>query len=456
MLGVDPVDARGRPRCCVPGCPCARPSGREVYTIALTAQILIEPAKRPTTPRRASGCVELFGEPERWATPRAACDGPRATCWCRPSPGPPTFELPVPCNYDLELAATKYFHALADGEVPLAFHFNGTIFYAARTERHADRPGALGLPRPATGCRSRSGRDDAAPLPDGGLGPRWAARRSTRCAAQASARPAHLRRRASPSCCAEAGAEAVSGELERAGRVAALRGLRALSVHAGRDQERHADAVRDRLPARLRGRNPAAFDHLRWSACWRGRGASCRRDRALPAGRAASATGRASAARPAPSRGEAVGVRLRRRCAGRVRLRSRDPRATACRASRSACTTRPRLDDGRRRPRARRCCAPALDPRGARASRRAASSRRSSARRELREASTPCRCSPPPTTTPCSAPRSSCPTIPRSRPRAAATCSTTPRSRRRCCSTCRRSATPSARRSPSRIPRCGR
>ena len=36
--------------------------------------------------------------------------------------------------------------------------------------------------------------------------------------------------------------------------------------------------------------------------------------------------------------------------------------------------------------------------------------------------------------------------------RASATCSTTPRSRRRCCCTCRSSATPSARRSPPRIP----
>ena len=55
--------------------------------------------------------------------------------------------------------------------------------------------------------------------------------------------------------------------------------------------------------------------------------------------------------------------------------------------------------------------------------------------------STSSRCSPAPPTTPCSAPRSCCPTTRRSRPRATATCSTRPRSRRRCCSTCSRSAT---------------
>ena len=60
------------------------------------------------------------------------------------------------------------------------------------------------------------------------------------------------------------------------------------------------------------------------------------------------------------------------------------------------------------------------------------------------------------TTTRCSARRSSCPTIRRSRPRATATCSTRRRSRRRCCCTCSRSATASARRSPSRTRRCAR
>ena len=35
----------------------------------------------------------------------------------------------MPCNYDLEVAATKYLYALPDGEVPLSFHFNGRIFY---------------------------------------------------------------------------------------------------------------------------------------------------------------------------------------------------------------------------------------------------------------------------------------------------------------------------------------
>ena len=37
--------------------------------------------------------------------------------------------LSVPCTYDLNVAATKFFYALEGGEVPLLFLFSGTIFY---------------------------------------------------------------------------------------------------------------------------------------------------------------------------------------------------------------------------------------------------------------------------------------------------------------------------------------
>jgi hypothetical protein len=39
-------------------------------------------------------------------------------------------DLPVPCTFDFNVAATKYFHGLADGDVPLSFLFSGTVFYA--------------------------------------------------------------------------------------------------------------------------------------------------------------------------------------------------------------------------------------------------------------------------------------------------------------------------------------
>ena len=43
-----------------------------------------------------------------------------------------TVGLQLPCTFDLEVAATKFFYALADGEAPLTFHFNGQVFYRGR------------------------------------------------------------------------------------------------------------------------------------------------------------------------------------------------------------------------------------------------------------------------------------------------------------------------------------
>jgi hypothetical protein len=107
----------------------AEPNGRQVYTIALTAQVMIEPARRAYDDAARERLVELFGAPERWAVTT------RSLLWAQvdvlvPSfTGSTTFHVPIQCSYDLELVAAKYFHALPDGEVPLAFNFNGTVFY---------------------------------------------------------------------------------------------------------------------------------------------------------------------------------------------------------------------------------------------------------------------------------------------------------------------------------------
>jgi hypothetical protein len=43
--------------------------------------------------------------------------------------GSGTFGMSVPCSFDFSLAATKYFTALPEGDLPLCFLFGGTIFY---------------------------------------------------------------------------------------------------------------------------------------------------------------------------------------------------------------------------------------------------------------------------------------------------------------------------------------
>jgi hypothetical protein len=38
-------------------------------------------------------------------------------------------DLELPCTFDFNVAATKYFHALNSGDIPVAVMFSGTLFY---------------------------------------------------------------------------------------------------------------------------------------------------------------------------------------------------------------------------------------------------------------------------------------------------------------------------------------
>lgn len=105
------------------------PSGREVFTIALAAQINIDPARRAYDAPTRAALVELFGEPERWGSTTQSFVWAQAGTLVPSFTGATTFALTVPCTYDLELAAAKYFYNLPDGEVPLSFHFSGSILH---------------------------------------------------------------------------------------------------------------------------------------------------------------------------------------------------------------------------------------------------------------------------------------------------------------------------------------
>jgi hypothetical protein len=105
------------------------PGGRPVYAIALRAQIMIEPARRAYDSETRERLVELFGAPERWATTTRSLVWHQADVLVPAFTGATTFHLPVPASFDMEVASSKYLNGLPDGEVPLAFNFNGTVHY---------------------------------------------------------------------------------------------------------------------------------------------------------------------------------------------------------------------------------------------------------------------------------------------------------------------------------------
>jgi hypothetical protein len=107
-----------------------------IQTVALRCQIQLEVTRRQYTAQEQENLIDLFGDPARWGQTL------RNRLWVNVSQNVPSFQgttlvdMEVPCTFDFNIAATKYFHGLAGGEVPLCLMFSGTVFYA-------DEDGAL-------------------------------------------------------------------------------------------------------------------------------------------------------------------------------------------------------------------------------------------------------------------------------------------------------------------------
>lgn len=105
------------------------PAGREVYAIALSVQIQIDPAAREYDDTTRARLVELFGAPERWASTTHTFEWARVEVLVPSFVGATSFAVHVPSTYDLEVAAAKYFYSLPGGMVPLTFLFSGMVLY---------------------------------------------------------------------------------------------------------------------------------------------------------------------------------------------------------------------------------------------------------------------------------------------------------------------------------------
>jgi hypothetical protein len=103
----------------------------EIHTVALRCQIQIEPTRRTYAPGEQGRMLDLFGEPGRWGQTVKTMLWTHTSAVVTPFTGETTVDLPVPCTFDFNVAATKYFAGLDDGEVPLCLQFSGTVFYEA-------------------------------------------------------------------------------------------------------------------------------------------------------------------------------------------------------------------------------------------------------------------------------------------------------------------------------------
>jgi len=110
------------------------PSEETIHTVALRAQIQIEATRRNYDADEQARLLDLFGQPDRWGQTL------RSMLWTHASVVVPRFtgsalvDIVVPCTFDFNIAATKYFHGVASGDLPLCFQFSGTVFYQGENE----------------------------------------------------------------------------------------------------------------------------------------------------------------------------------------------------------------------------------------------------------------------------------------------------------------------------------
>jgi hypothetical protein len=110
----------------------AQPAGGPpIENVLLHSQIQIDVTRRRYNPDEQSALRDLFGDVASWSRTLRTMHWTHADTLVPAFEERITVELTVPCTFDFNVAATKFFHALEDGEVPLTFLFSGTIFYRA-------------------------------------------------------------------------------------------------------------------------------------------------------------------------------------------------------------------------------------------------------------------------------------------------------------------------------------
>jgi hypothetical protein len=104
-------------------------SDAAIRSILLHVQVMIAARRRAYGEEDHAPLFELFGAPRDWPATLRNLLWSRQTLVVPPFQGSTVVDLDIPCSYDLEVAATRYFDALPGGEVPLELVFSGALFY---------------------------------------------------------------------------------------------------------------------------------------------------------------------------------------------------------------------------------------------------------------------------------------------------------------------------------------
>src|SRR5262245_29677523 len=91
-----------------------------IHAVTLQCQLRIDPSRRCYTPGEQEKLLDLFDTAPRWGETLRPLLWTHASVAVGPFTDSIAVDLPVPCTYDFNVAMTKYFYALEEGEIPVA------------------------------------------------------------------------------------------------------------------------------------------------------------------------------------------------------------------------------------------------------------------------------------------------------------------------------------------------
>jgi hypothetical protein len=105
---------------------------QKIHSISLNCQVQLEPLRRSYSATEEARLLDLFGERERWARTMKPMLWTNVVLKLGEFSGATEVDLPLPCTFDFDVAATKYFYGLEVGKISVSALFSGTIFYAGQ------------------------------------------------------------------------------------------------------------------------------------------------------------------------------------------------------------------------------------------------------------------------------------------------------------------------------------
>jgi hypothetical protein len=104
-----------------------------IQSVVLRCQIQLEVARRQYNAGERERLHDLFGEPPRWGRTLRPLLWANTNVLVPPFTASTVVDLQLPCTFDFNVATTKYFAGLEEGDIPLTLLFSGTIFYKAES-----------------------------------------------------------------------------------------------------------------------------------------------------------------------------------------------------------------------------------------------------------------------------------------------------------------------------------